>query len=217
VRLPFSNVKDRVGRFIEWLGENMTKGFIRQSSSPSATPILCAKKLDGELQCCIDYQDINSKTIKNRYPLPLVKETLNLLVEYQVYTKFHVQGASNLLWVQEGDEHTLAFQTRYGLYEPMVMQFGTTNSPVVFKGYTNYAIREALDEFASAYLDDVLIYGNLEEEREVHVKWIMQRLLEARFYLKPEKCESHKHIMKYSGLIISTKGITIDEDEVETV
>lgn len=170
MRLPLFNVKDRVGRCEEWLEENMTQGFIRQSSSPSATPIVCAKKSDGELRCCIDYQDINSKTMKNWYPLPLVKETLNLLGKDRINTKFHVQGASNLLRVQEGAEHTLAFQTRYGLFEPMVMQFGTTNSHVVFKSYINTAIREALDEFASAYLDDVLIYGNSEEEHEVHLK-----------------------------------------------
>jgi len=45
----------------------------------------------------------------------------------------------------------------------------------------------------------------------------MQRLLEAGFYLKPEKCEFYKHTVKYLGLFISTKRISIDEDKVETV
>jgi hypothetical protein len=74
-----------------------------------------------------------------------------------------------------------------------------------------------LDDFASAYLDDVLIYSDSEEEHGVHVKWIMQRLLEAGLYLKPEKCEFHKETVRYLGLIISTKGISMDEDKVETV
>jgi len=52
---------------------------IRQSSSPFAAPVLFAKKPGGGLQFCIGYRDINSKTIKNRYPLPLIKEMLNLL------------------------------------------------------------------------------------------------------------------------------------------
>jgi hypothetical protein len=54
------------------------------------------------------------------------------------------------------------------------MQFGTTNAPVDFQGYMNNAIREALDDFASAYLDDVLIYSDSKEEHVGHVKWIMQ-------------------------------------------
>jgi hypothetical protein len=49
----------------EWLEENMSKGFIRQSSSPFAAPVLLAKKPGGGLRFCIDYRDINSKIIKN--------------------------------------------------------------------------------------------------------------------------------------------------------
>jgi hypothetical protein len=84
--------------------------------------------------------------------------------------KLDVRGVYNLLRVKEGDKHFLAFRTRYGLYEPTVMQFWTTYAPAGFKGYINDAIREALDDFASAYLDDVLIYSDSEEEHVGHVK-----------------------------------------------
>jgi hypothetical protein len=97
------------------------------------------------------------------------------------------------------------------------MKFGTTNVSMDFQGYINNATREALDDFASAHLDDVLIYSTSEEEHVAHVKWIMQRLLEAGLYLKPEKCKFHMETVRYLGLIISTKGISIDEDKVEIV
>lgn len=67
------------------------------------------------------------------------------------------------------------------------MQFGTPDAPADFQSYINNTIREALDDFASAYLDDILIYSNLEEDHVEHVKWAIQCLLEARLYLKPEK------------------------------
>jgi len=111
----------------------------------------------------------------------------------------------------------MAFWTRYVLFKPTVMHFGTRNAPADCQGYLNNAIRESLDRFASAYLDDVLIYSDLEEEHEGHVMWIMQRLLDAGLYLKPEKCEFHKDTVKYLGLIISTKGISMDKDKVETL
>jgi hypothetical protein len=201
----------------EWLEENMTKGFIPQSLSPFAAPVLFAKTPGGGLQFCIDYRDINSKTIKNRYPLPLIKEMLNHLGKAGIYIKLDVRGAYNLLRVKKGDEHMLAFRTRYGLYEHTGIQFRTTNAPADFQGYINNAIREALGDFASAYLDDVLIYSDSEEEHVGHVKWIMQRLLKAGLYLKPEKCIFHKETVRYLGLIISTKSISMDEDKVETV
>jgi len=70
------------------------------------------------------------------------------------------------------------------------MQFGTTNVEADFQGYINNAIRDALDNFASACLVDVQIYSYSEEEHVGHVKWIMQWLLEAGVYLKPENASS---------------------------
>jgi len=64
----------------------------------------------------------------------------------------------------------------------MVIQFGTTNAPVDFQGYINNTLREALDDFASAYLDKILIYSDSEEEHVEHVKWVMQRILKAGLY-----------------------------------
>jgi len=126
----------------------MSKGIIRQSSTPFVAAVLFTKKPDGGLRFCIDCRDINSKIIKNHYPLSLIKETLNLLGKARIYTKLDVRGAYNLPRVKEADEHKLAFCTRYGQFEPTVMQFGTTNAQADFQAYINNATREALDEFA---------------------------------------------------------------------
>jgi len=155
----------------------MSKGFIRQSSSPFAAPVLFAKKPDGGFQFGMEYQDNHSKMIMDRYPLPLIWEPLNLLRKAKIDSKLDVRRAYHLLRVREGDEHKLAFWTRYELFEPIVMQCGATNAPTDFQGYINNTIWGALDDFASAYLDDILIYSDSEEEHVEHVKWVMQCLL----------------------------------------
>lgn len=73
-----------------------------------------------------------------------------------------------------------------------------------------------MDDFASAYLEDVLIYSDLEEEHVGHIKWIMQWLLNIGLYFKPEKCEFNKETVRNLGLIISRKGISMDKEKVET-
>jgi hypothetical protein len=175
----------------EWLEEKMSKGFIPQSLSPFAAPVRFAKKPGGGLRCYIDYWDINSKTIRNRYPVTWIYATLKLFGDARIYTKLDVRGAYNFLQVKEADEHKLAFRTRYGLYEPTVMQFGTTNAPADVQGYKLNAIRESLDDFASAYLDGILIYINSEGDHVGHVKSIMQQLLVAGLYVEPKQCEFH--------------------------
>ena len=47
----------------------LNKGFIRPSTSPWVAPVMFAKKNDKILRLCIDYQQLNKVTIKNRYPL----------------------------------------------------------------------------------------------------------------------------------------------------
>ena len=60
----------------EWIHDNLNKGFIRASSSPAASPILFVKKPDGSLRLCVDYRGLNYITVKDRYPLPLIQETM---------------------------------------------------------------------------------------------------------------------------------------------
>ena len=65
----------------QWHGENMSKGFIQQSSLPLAAQVLFATKPGGGRHFRINYLDINCKTLKNRYHLPLIKETIEHLTE----------------------------------------------------------------------------------------------------------------------------------------
>jgi len=55
----------------------LNKGFIRISYSPVAAPVLFVRKPGGGLRFCVDYRVLNKITRKDRYPLPLIHETLN--------------------------------------------------------------------------------------------------------------------------------------------
>ncbi|KAI0999593.1 hypothetical protein K3495_g8606 [Podosphaera aphanis] len=116
----------------KWLQENLDKGFIRPSSSPGASPILFVKKSDRRLRLCTDYRALNAVTVKNRYPLPLVSETLDRLSKAKYFTKIDVIAAFNRIRIAKGDEWKTAFCTRYGLFESLVMTFGLTNAPSTF-------------------------------------------------------------------------------------
>jgi len=116
----------------DYVEENLDKGFIRHSSSPAGAPVLFVKKGDGPLRLCVDYRGLNEITIKNRYPLPLIQETLARLQKAKWYTKLDMRGAYNLLRMAEGEKWKTAFRTRYGHFEYTVMPFGLTNAPASF-------------------------------------------------------------------------------------
>ena len=154
----------------EWLEDNWSKGFICSSSSPAGAPILFVKKPGGSLRLCVDYHGLNEGTIKNRYPLALLREILLRLQKARYYTKLDVRGAYNLIHIAAGEEWKTAFRTQYSLFESLVMPFGLTNAPASFQHFINDVIRPVLDIFTSAYLDDILIFSETLKEHKKHVR-----------------------------------------------
>ena len=62
-----------------YIETNLANGFIHPSNSPTGAPILFDKKPNGSLRLYVNYQGLNNITIKNRYPFPLVSESLDRL------------------------------------------------------------------------------------------------------------------------------------------
>jgi hypothetical protein len=97
--------------------------------SPAGAPILFAKKKDGSLRLCIDYQGLNKVTVKNRHPLPLIAESLERLAQAKIYTKLDIRDAYHRIRIKEGDKWKTAFCTRYSYFKYIVMLFSLTNAP----------------------------------------------------------------------------------------
>jgi hypothetical protein len=184
---------------------------------PAGAPIHFVKKKDGGLWLCIDYWGLNTITIKDRTPLPLIGEALDRLSKAKIYTKLDIKDAYHNLRIAKGDEWKTAFRTKYGLYEYLVMPFGLTNAPASFQCWMNEVLSDYLNIFCIAYLDDVLIYSdNLTQYRQ-HVKLILERMKEVGLTLKASKCEFHTYRTEYLGYIITPTGISMDPEKVKAI
>ncbi|KAG0161705.1 hypothetical protein PDIDSM_4973 [Penicillium digitatum] len=188
----------------DWIEDNLRKGFIRPSSSPAASPVLFVKKPGGGLRFCVDYRALNAITVKDRYPLPLTKETLNNLKGMKFFTKIDIISAFNNLRIAKGQEYLTAFRTRLGLFESLVMPFGLTGAPASFQRFINDTLREYLDCFCTAYLDDILIYSRTPPPRGRPVR----KTIEMRILVSETK---------FLGIIIGEDGIRMDPDKIETI
>ena len=157
----------------EYLINELRKGYIRLSTSPAAAPVLFAKKPEGGLRFYVDYRALNAIIIKNRYPLPLIQETLAQLSSAKYFTKLDVVLAFNKIRIAKGHEWMTAFITRYGLYKTLVMPFGLINAPITFQTYINKTLHPWLNVFCTVYINDILIYSNTLEEHREHVCTIL--------------------------------------------
>nr|GFA51572.1 putative reverse transcriptase domain-containing protein [Tanacetum cinerariifolium] len=96
-RAPYQLVPSEMKELVEQLKELSDKGFIRPSSSPWGAPILFFKKKDGSFRMCIDYQELNKLTVKNRYPLPRIDDLFDQLQGSSVYSKSELRSGYHQL------------------------------------------------------------------------------------------------------------------------
>ena len=95
----------------KFIDEQLLKGYIEPSKSPYASPFFFVKKKDGKLRPVQDYRTINSYTVRNQYPLPLISDLICDLGGAQLYTKFDVRQGYNNIRIKEADAHKAAFKT----------------------------------------------------------------------------------------------------------
>jgi hypothetical protein len=148
----------------EYIAENLKKGYIRESKSSAGYPIIFVPKKDGSLRLCVDYRHLNSITIKDRHPLPLIHELQDRLRTAKWFTKYDILNAYNRLRIKAGHEWKTAFRTKFGHYEYVVMPFGLTNAPTSFQRFVFFVFGEYIEIFVIVYLDDVLVFSDTLEE-----------------------------------------------------
>jgi len=176
-----------------------------------AVPVFFIKKKDGSLRLVQDYRALNSMMVKNKYPLSLISELVSQLREARYFTKLDVRWGFNNIHIKPGDEWKAAFWTNQGLFEPLVMFFGMTNSPTTFQTIMNDIFQNLIAEgIVVVYLDGILIFTKTKEEHEQAVRRVLQVLKENKLFLRPEKCEFCKQWIEYLGLVISENEVSMD-------
>ena len=168
-------------------------------------------KKDHSLRPCIDYRGLNNVTLKNKYPLPLISSAFVPLHGAVIFSKLDLRSAYHLVCIRDGDEWKTAFNTPLGQFEYLVMPFGLTNAPAVFRSLVNDVLRDMLNRSVFVYLDDILIFSKSVEEHRIHVRKVLQRLLENRLYVKAVPSIS------FLGYIISQGQIEMDPAKVSAV
>jgi hypothetical protein len=137
-----------------------------------------------------------------------------------LFTKFDIRWGYNNIRIKEGDEWKAAFLTNEGLFEPLAMFFGLTNSPATFQMMMNTIFHvEVAQGWLSVYMDNLAIHtkrGDEETEEQHHerhqkyVHQILDKLKKNDLYLKPEKCVFEQTEIDYLGVIVGNNQLHMD-------
>ena len=166
---------------------------------------------------CVDYRALNRLTVHNRYPLPHIDELLDKLRGARLSTKIDLCSGYHQIRVHPSDVHKIAFRTRYGYFEFLVLPFGLTNAPATFMHLMHNIFPEYLDDFIIIFLDDILVYSKGLGDHIHHVRQILEVLRQNKLYAKVSKCAFFQSNVEYLGHVISAVGFSLDPAKVQAV
>ena len=132
------------------------------------------KKCDGSLRFCVDYRQLNERTVKDAYPLPSIDACLDELAGAAWFSTFDLRSGYHQVKVDPRDADMTTFVTRRGTYSFRVMPFGLCNAPATFLRLMNVAMNP---EICFLYLDDIIVHSRDLDSHMERLEALFERLL----------------------------------------
>ena len=189
-------------------------GIIEESHSPWMSPAVYVPKKTGGLRICIDYRELNKRTKRDSYPLPLIDEVQDRLAGSTIFSTLDLQSGYWQMPLNPSDKEKTAFCPGPGfrLYQFCRMPFGLMNAPSSFQRMMDQIFRSL--PFVSSYIDDVLIHSSSVREHKEHLQEVFNRISEAGLTLRGQKCKLGLSEVKYLGHVFSAAGMQPDPEKV---
>ena len=170
--------RERIQKQIEAM---LDQGII-EPSTWMALAVFVPKK-SGEIRLCVDYQELNKKTVKDAYPLPLPDEVQDCLAGSTLFSTLDLQSGYWQLPINPGDREKTAFcpGPGMGLYQFCRMPFGLTGAPSSYQRLMDTILKGL--SFITIYLDDIQVHSKTKELHEYH-----HCCAKAGLSLKGKKC-----------------------------
>jgi len=148
----------------------------------------------------------------------LISDVLENIRTKKLFTKMDLRWGYNNVRIKKGDEWKAAFTMPEGSFEPTVMFFGLTDSPVTFQAMMNELLRDLINTGkVVVFIDDVIVGTETEEGHDKLVAEVVKRLEENDLYVKLEKCKWKVKEVEFLGVIIGPEGIKMEKKKVKGV
>ena len=146
----------------------------------------------------------------------MIDDIINRLSGAKYFTSLDLRSGYWHVKVDEDSQDRTAYSCHKGLFTFKTMPFGLCNAPSVFTELMNKVLN-GLDDFATSYLDDVLIRSNSLSEHLSHIRQVFDRFGQFNLKLKLKKCNFLQDETTHFGLVISKQGVKPDENKVKAI
>ena len=173
------------------------QGLIRRSFSSWGSPLHLVPKPDGTWRPCGDYRLLNSRTVKDRYTLPLLRDFAANMSGSKVFSVIDLKKAYYQVPLSKSSIPKTAIITPFGNFEFVVMPYGVCNAAPTFQRLMDSIFAGV--PFVFIYLDDLIIFSPNEQSHEEHLRHVLQLLRNHGLAVNRDKCQMFRREVSYKG------------------
>ena len=200
------------------LRDRLEVGAFCPSQSPWCNAVVLVWKKDGTLCFCVDFRCLKAQTKKDSYPLPHIQEALKSMAGSTHFSSMDFKSGFWQIKMAPESQQYMAFTVgNLRFYEFTRMSFGLCNAPATFQCLMQNTLGELNLTYCVIYLDDVIVFGHMEEEHLECLHVMFQRFWEFNLKLKPSKCSFFQLKIVYLAHHIWQRGILPSQDNVQAV
>ena len=194
--------------------ELLALGHIIPSTSPVASPVVVVRSPGKDWRMCIDYREVNSKTVSLLHPLPNLKGILSRVGGHKYYAKLDLRKGYNQAAMDPASRYLTAFITEAGQFEYTRVPFGLKNAPAYFQKVISTVVLAGLvGVICEVYIDDVITFGDNEAELFDNLSVILSRFREFGLVVHPTKCVLGVKEVEFLGHKLSSLGLQLSENK----
>lgn len=197
--------------------ELLGASIIQPSKSPYNSPALLVRKKNGDWRMVVDYRAVNEKTVKEKWPMPVIEDCLNRLVGGKLFVAVDLFRGYHQIPIAENSRKFTAFSTPHGHFEFLKMPFGLSNGSAVFQRMIDMVIAPLKSMGFVAYLDDVTFGGKDIEEVMQKLEIFLEKLSEHGLTANLEKTHFLKTVVEFLGHEISDGEIRPGAEKISAI
>jgi hypothetical protein len=198
-RAPFK-LKEEIREHIRKL---IKMGVMRESDTPWVSNLVLVAKKDGTLRPCIDFRKLNTLTVPDYFPLPVIESVLEKIGGCAFYSSLDMSSGYMQIPLDTETSYKCGVITEDGTFQMTAMPFGLKNASGIFSR-TMSQVLFGLDEAVISYIDDVLVFTKSPnfDDHLASLRKVFERMREFNLKLSPKKCLFGRQEIPFLGHVI---------------
>uniref|UniRef100_A0A2N9EU18 Integrase catalytic domain-containing protein n=1 Tax=Fagus sylvatica TaxID=28930 RepID=A0A2N9EU18_FAGSY len=189
----------------------LAAGFIKPIQHPRwLSNIVPVKKKNGQIQCCVDFCNLNKACPKDEFPLPNIDLLIDSVVGHAMFSFMDGFSGYNQIFMSPKDAEKTAFRTPIGNFYYTVMPFGLKNAGATYQRTMTTMFHDMMHCAIEDYVDDIVVKSKTREDHFDILKKVFERCRLYKLKMNPLKCAFGVSAGKFLGFFVHQHGIDVD-------